>query len=189
MLTKNKLLSVFTAFLMLCTTASANLLKPSQIEPESREAVLANYLKKTDTVLLVCIYEARFTPEPIGKGALWDKASQCRVVQSLRGKVPVGALLRLHQKSEILPDFGIESMEGEERFTAIPVQGILCYVFLDSHRLKLLENNCYEYFLDTMWLNPLPLSNEEGMGAFRKLIRVKESHIAEESDAAQQQKN
>lgn len=75
----------------------------------------------------------------------------------------MGSLLNLHRKAESLPDAGTVRTEGSVRFIASPVQGALWYVFLDSSKLAKQQNNQYEYFLDTMWLNPLAWSNEEGM--------------------------
>ena len=40
------------------------------------------------------------------------------------------------------------------------------------------------YSLDTMWLNPLSWSDREGLAAFKKLVRVEEGRITEESEAA-----
>ena len=62
--------------------------------------------------------------------------------------------------------------------------GTLWYVFLDSRKLKNLGNNSCEYSLDTMWLNPLSWSDQEGLAAFKKLVRVEEGRITEESEAA-----
>lgn len=103
---KSFFLFVFTFFFLCSAAVRADLIQQSEIEPESREAVLASYLKKADTVLLVCAYEARYTPIPRGGGLVWDRACQCRVVKSLRGKVPMGSLLNLHRKAESLPDAG-----------------------------------------------------------------------------------
>ena len=185
---KSFFLFVFTFFFLWSAAVRADLIQQSEIEPESREAVLASYLKKADTVLLVCAYEARYTPIPRGGGLVWDRACQCRVVKSLRGKVPMGSLLNLHRKAESLPDAGTVRTEGSVRFIASPVQGALWYVFLDSSKLAKQQNNQYEYFLDTMWLNPLAWSNEEGMMAFRKLMRVEEGCLVEESDAVRMRK-
>lgn len=181
---RSLLFPVFTAFLLCSPVGGADLLKAAEIVPESREDVLSDYLKRADTVLLVCVYEVRFTPFPAGNGVLWDRDCQCRVVQSLRGKVPVGGLLNLHRKAENMPDSGTVRTEGSKRFLSSPVQGALWYVFLDSGKLKNMGNDQYEYALDTMWLNPLAWRDREGVMAFRKLVHVVDGHIAEESDAA-----
>lgn len=96
----------------------------------------------------------------------------------------MGGLLVLHKKAESLPDTGVVRTEGDNRFISALMPGTLWYVFLDSRKLKNLGNNSCEYSLDTMWLNPLSWSDQEGLAAFKKLVRVEEGRITEESEAA-----
>ena len=184
MFQKFLLFPLLTAFLVCGASARSEVLKTVDIAPESCEDVLTAYLKRADTVLLVCVYEAQFSPRAVGKGVLWDKDYQCRIVQTLRGKVPMGGLLVLHKKAESLPDTGVVRTEGDNRFISALMPGTLWYVFLDSRKLKNLGNNSCEYSLDTMWLNPLSWSDQEGIAAFEKLVRVEEGRITEESEAA-----
>ncbi len=184
MFQKFLLLPLVTFFLLCGASARAEVLKTADIVPESREDMLAAYLKHSDTVLLVCVYETRFSPRAVGKGVLWDKDYQCRIVQTLRGNVPMGGLLVLHKNAESLPDAGVMRTEGDNRFISALMPGMLWYVFLDSRKLKNLGNNSCEYSLDTMWLNPLSWSDQEGLAAFRKLLHIEPAKITAESEAA-----
>lgn len=169
--------------------AAPSVARRDEIAPESREAVLSEYLKRSDTVLFVCVYESQFTPIAVGKGVLWDKAYQCRIVQSLRGNIPVGSLLTLIKKAESIPEDGMVKTEGEKRFITSQGQGTLWYIFLDSDRMEKLRSNNYKYTLDTMWQNPLAWNDLDGMAAFRKLLNIEPARITEESEAARFRKD
>ena len=79
MFQKFLLFPLLTAFLLCGASARSEVLKTVDIAPESCEDVLTAYLKRADTVLLVCVYEAQFSPRAVGKGVLWDKDYQCRI--------------------------------------------------------------------------------------------------------------
>lgn len=174
----------FILSLLSVTYSHADLLKGKDIVQESQEDVLARHLKNSDTVLLVCVYESRYVPLPEGKGHLWDKASQTRIVQTLRGTAPVGGILILHRKDESLPPSGLVREEEGHRFISTQEPGYLWYVFLNSKELKQDKQGTLTGSLSTMFMNPLKIDDEDGMDSFRKLLHIEPAKIAEESEAA-----
>lgn len=170
--------------LLLMTYSHADLLKDKDIVPESQEDVLARHLKSSDTVLLVCVYESRYVPLPEGKGHLWDKAVQTRIVQTLRGTAPVGGILILHRKDESLPLSGLVRDEEGHRFISTQEPGELWYVFLNSKELKQDKQGTLKGSLGPMFMNPLKIDDEDGMNCFRKLLRTAPAKIIAESEAA-----
>ncbi|SEH97557.1 hypothetical protein [Akkermansia glycaniphila] len=175
--------SCFFAF-WTSTAVFAEPLASEDIVPESREDVIAQHLRRADTVLLVCVYTSSYEPVRAGNGVVWKRVYHSRVVQGLRGNLPVGAVLEIEQIAESLPESGVIHSDGSKRFISSPVQGELWYVFLDSKGIDKKAGDVYSCPLDVMFLNPLKMKDKDGIQSFNRLVHVQDARIAEEAEAA-----
>ena len=164
--------------------SQAELLKTKDIIPESKEDIMSQYLNRSDTVVLVCVYESRYTPVNNELGRLWHRAVQTRVIQSLRGNLAFSDRLVIKKVEEKFPEYGLLKKDGVLGYISSQENGEFWYVFIDSEKLKKNEDGSYEIALDTMWLNPLPMRLKNEVDSLNRLIRVEPAKIMEEADSA-----
>lgn len=99
--------------------AEKPLLYPEEMPEGSGEAALYERLKIADVIILVCYFETVYVPSKdpaTGKCfPLWIKRTRGRVVQSLRGDIPVGSLFEVRDGDERTPPGIVYTMEAMVR--------------------------------------------------------------------------
>ncbi len=184
MIGKNFLTYLGIISFLFTSLSQAELLKTKDIIPETREDIISQYLTRSDTLVLVCVYESRYVPVEKGDGILWYRSIQSRVVQSLRGNLLQGDKVVIRQISEKFPNSALLKKDDLKGDISIQENGELWYVFLNSKNIQKNEDGVYEVQLDTMWLNPLAVRLKDAVNALHKLLRIEPAKIVEESEAA-----
>ena len=126
--------------------------KEGEIQEDTGELMLSQRLQRADELLLVCYFESKYVPlynERNGKFTWhWDLHTKGRVVQSLRGDIPVGSIIEVIQATEETPpgtsytrkDF--DDNKVQEKTVSEP--GILVYLLMERGDVKK-EDGIYVY--------------------------------------------
>lgn len=159
--------------------------KEGEIQEDTGELMLSQRLQRTDELVLACYFESKYVPlynEKKGRRTLrWDLHTRGRVVQSLRGNIPVGSIIEVIQETDETPpgtsytpkDF--DDNKVQEKTVSEP--GILVYLLMERGDVKK-EDGIYVYRkLDYLTERRAKFYTED----IERFIKVRPASISEES--------
>ncbi len=152
----------------------------AEVEQDSFLRGTARNLEKSDVVLVVIIYKIVSTDQ--------GTTNYARVVQSLRGDIPVEALVKWNGHANKLP-------EGSAPKITLSSHCLLTYVLASSKNVKKLLNTSEDftpadsiYGLDSYSLGDhvryFPMTESDPGRAMKKLLHIEPAKITAESEAA-----
>ena len=159
--------------------------KEGEIQGDTGELMLSQRLQRTDELVLACYFESKYVPlynEKKGRRTLrWDLHTRGRVVQSLRGNIPVGSIIEVIQETDETPpgtsytpkDFVANKIQ--EKTVSEP--GVLVYLLMEREEVKK-EGGIYVYRkLDHLRERPAKFYTAD----MERFIKVCPASIVEES--------
>ncbi len=164
------------------------LLQPEDIKEDTPNFMTAQRLRTSDVILLICLYERIYCPELSKDGksfrSFWKITHRGRVVQSLRGNVPLGITFNYVERERCSPppgrNYKIDDYTNKSIPTeVIPLHGELVYLFINQQYIKE-ENGSLIYEMQ----EPEQMRYAEFFADDIELfLRIKPAHIIEESEA------
>jgi len=159
---------------------SSHVATQAEVEQDSFLWGTARDLKKSDVVLAVIIYKVVSTDQ--------GTTHYARVVQSLRGDIPVEALVKWNGHANKLP-------EGSAPKITLSSHCLLTYVLTSSKNIEKLLNTPEDftpadsiYGLDSYSLGDhvsyFPMTESDPGRAMKKLLHIEPAKITAESEAA-----
>lgn len=147
-------------------------------ENDSAASVVRAYADTADTILLCSEKKSVFITE--SAAARTKCARVFRVVDSLRGAIPPGAILRYSDHySELWAPPGVTRArcgnDKEETFVSRKLAGQLFFAFLDSSKIQKSDRDEYVYDICSdgpFWGNPLPANDQILKTALEKILVV-----------------
>ena len=159
--------------------------KEGEIQEDTGELMLSQRLQRTDELVLVCYFESKYVPQYNARNGklthLWEIYTKGRVVQSLRGNIPVGSIIEVMQYTDETPpgtsytpkDF--DANKVQEKTVSEP--GVLVYLLMERGDVKK-EDGIYLYRkLDHLRERPAKFFTKD----IERFIKVRPASIAEES--------
>ena len=159
--------------------------KEGEIQEDTGELMLSQRLQRTDELVLVCYFESKYVPQYNARNRklthLWEIYTKGRVVQSLRGNIPVGSIIEVMQYTDETPpgtsytpkDF--DANKVQEKTVSEP--GVLVYLLMERGDVKK-EDGIYLYRkLDHLRERPAKFFTKD----MERFIKVRPASIAEES--------
>lgn len=159
--------------------------KEAEIQEDTGESMLSERLQRADELVLVCYFESKYVPQYNARNGkltrLWEIYTKGRVVQSLRGNIPVGSIIEVMQYTDETPpgtsyipkDF--DANKVQEKTVSEP--GVLVYLLMERKDVKK-EGGIYLYRkLDYLTERPAKFFTRE----LERFIKVRPASIAEES--------
>ncbi len=159
--------------------------KEGEIQEDTGELMLSQRLQRTDELVMVCYFESKYVPQYNARNGkltrLWEIYTKGRVVQSLRGNIPVGSIIEVMQYTDETPpgtsytpkDFVANKVQ--EKTVSEP--GVLVYLLMERKDVKK-EGGIYVYRkLDHLRERPAKFYTAD----MERFIKVRPASIAEES--------
>lgn len=159
--------------------------KEGEIQEDTGELMLSQRLQRTDELVMVCYFESKYVPQYNARNGkltrLWEIYTKGRVVQSLRGNIPVGSIIEVMQYTDETPP---GTSYAPKDFVANKVQektvsepGVLVYLLMERKDVKK-EGGIYVYRkLDHLRERPAKFYTAD----MERFIKVRPASIAEES--------